>query len=473
MVTLTGKQFDGWTLGARLASTLQYESYEGMRGAGELSVVRVLPQHLADSQPFRNRFLRECRQAATIVSPNVVRYLGCGVGHNRPWFATERLGTGDYLSRRIADGWHPTSEQLMSIAVQAWRGLAAATLAGMTHRALHPAEMHLDEAGVLRLCGFGMAPDPSGEEAVLATCNTQQPAECLAPEQIRNAPYDVRGDLYAMACALYWVGCGRPPFVAETQAGIIEQQLQAEAPPLRRFAADAPAELSVLFNGLLAKDPAARQPQSVLEVLQICEAMRQGGQSTRRLLRTAQTSTIRAATSKPPPAAAPPSPEPNPPRRPGRSKLVSPVLALLVLVLLGVIWVLVTQPGASVAPAGAQHPEAGAQDLEKRVQQSAAAEVPVQIVPTAAGTPEPIVERVAEPPMPKLVMPPLADPAVVKALVERSGHLGPVADLRMALGEPDVTEDGGQQLWFADYLFIVEKGFVISAHLRPGKKPLR
>ncbi len=451
---LTGRSIDRWQVGVRYLATERYDLYQATGPDGQAGTIGLLPTYRAENGPFRKRFLNECRLAGTVASPNVLRYLGCGVSHGRLWFATEPSG-GPSLYQRMNDGWKPDSEQVLAIATQAWRALAAVGLVGLTHRALHPSMLYLDDAGTLRLGGFGLAPDPSGDEAIIAATDLAQPTECLAPEQIRGAPFDGRGDLYAMACVLYWVAAGRPPYVGESPASIRDQHLQAEPLPPRRYATACPPELSTMLLGLLAKAPADRMPQTVIDVMQTCDAMRQdnGARSTtRRSLRTMQVS---RETPVPTPNIPPQSASPTTSHR----HVLVTILGAVALSLIAYAAWHQARPGVV-----SEQPEVVPQPLAVRLP------LPAPVAPDAHPAPEVIVERrtlgVLSPPSS-----PRMGAAEVHRLIEQNDHLGPAADLRRRLGDPDVTQDDGGGWWYGDYLFVIEKDFVISAHHRPGHSP--
>lgn len=495
---LTGRELGGWKLTALLGRVPRYAVYRAEGPAAATALVHVLPAHRSENLPFRNRFLRECRQATAITSPNVVRCLGCGIGHGHAWFATQD-GIGASLLERISTGWRPNSDQLMSLAVQAWRGLAAIGMAGMTHRALHPGLMHLDEQGILRLAGLGLAPDSSGEEAIYAAVDPSQPVECLAPEQINAAPFDARGDLYAMACALYWIAGGQPPFIGETPAAIRQGHLQAETQPLRRLTAECPAEFSVLLQGLLAKLPAARQPQSVLEVLQFCESLRQSGSlqgSTSRILRSAPVQT----TVVPPPAPTAEAPTRVATPAPRRTSLLI-ALAVLTAAVAVLLWRIprTEEPRLSPPPSPtmAEAPPPSSDPPPAEPAPIAPDPPPSEAMPPVP-VPGPEAADLADPPSTEPVpgdqpagnvppppvnevrpaaaaVPVLPSPTpaaqAVQALIDRGEHLGPVAVLRAALGEPDVVENGGNRLWYGDYLFHVDRDYVIGVSRQPAIPP--
>ena len=81
----------------------------------------------------------------------------------------------------------------------------------------------------------------------------------IAPERLRGEPPDPRSDLYAIGVILYELLAGAPPFVADTDVGLIELQLDEPPPPLDPAL---PAPLTALVVQALAKAPAARLPDA-------------------------------------------------------------------------------------------------------------------------------------------------------------------------------------------------------------------
>lgn len=448
--TLTGGSIDRWILDQRISSDGLVDVYAGHARSDHSPVtIGVLPQFRTGQTAFRSRFLRECQRAAEATADNLAGYLGCGIAFDRLWYAT--VGDGHQsLAQRLEGGWQPDGGQLMSLAVQLMRGVCAISLAGLTHRAIHPRQLLVDPAGNLLVTGIGLAPDPSGEEAKSIGNEVAVPPECMAPEQITGAPFDVRGDLYAVACTIYWLGCGRPPFLGDSRGSVIAQHLEAEVAPPRRFSSRCPADLSAFLVGLLAKRPGDRTPASAPEVLHELEQMRQchsQGFSTRRVLRdpkaaAAGSGEARSTMRRDGPAV------PAGLRRWRMPIVVAMALACAVVAVIAA-W-----------PAGPTTPSVLA------VQPVAPAPAPV-VAP--AVQPPAVVVLPPPPPDPSSVLavapgpvdPPL-DPAKVAQIIERGEHLGPVQDLRKLLGEPDISADGGRRLWYGDFEFVVEDGYVLS-----------
>jgi eukaryotic-like serine/threonine-protein kinase len=89
----------------------------------------------------------------------------------------------------------------------------------------------------------------------------------MAPEQYTSAgKVDHRADLFSLGSVLYMLCAGRPPFVAETAAGLMRQICDTLPPPLSVLRRDTPPWLNSLIRKLHAKTPAQRLPSAALAV---------------------------------------------------------------------------------------------------------------------------------------------------------------------------------------------------------------
>ena len=90
----------------------------------------------------------------------------------------------------------------------------------------------------------------------------------MAPEQALDASQaDIRADLYSLACTLYSLLTGNPPFQEETVVKLVMAHMEKEAPALDGLRSDVPRELAEMMRRMLAKDPADRF-QTPVEVAQ-------------------------------------------------------------------------------------------------------------------------------------------------------------------------------------------------------------
>ena len=87
----------------------------------------------------------------------------------------------------------------------------------------------------------------------------------MSPEQCRGASRSITArDIYSLGCVLFEL-CGRPPFIDEARARVLEAHTVRQPPALASLVPDAPAWLERLVARMLAKDPRQR-PRSMDEV---------------------------------------------------------------------------------------------------------------------------------------------------------------------------------------------------------------
>ena len=81
----------------------------------------------------------------------------------------------------------------------------------------------------------------------------------MSPEQAAGeTDLDGRSDLYALACVLYEMLAGQPPFTGPTAANVVHQHLTAEARPISQLRPAVPPAIADVLTRALAKNPADR-----------------------------------------------------------------------------------------------------------------------------------------------------------------------------------------------------------------------
>ena len=82
----------------------------------------------------------------------------------------------------------------------------------------------------------------------------------MSPEQASGDPVDARSDEYSLACVLYEMLAGAPPFPGSRTESALAQRFLADAPPLGEKRADVPPAVSRAVATALARSPADRFP---------------------------------------------------------------------------------------------------------------------------------------------------------------------------------------------------------------------
>ncbi|MEU6428783.1 protein kinase [Microbispora sp. NPDC046973] len=250
------------TLGGRY----ELEELIGQGGMGEVwrgrdlrahrpVAVKILTPQVA-GVASRERFAREARASARVVHPNVVTVLDVGEQDARPYLVMELL-TGRSLAAELLDRGRYGVAEACHLMSQAAAGLDAAHRAGVVHRDVKPANLHLTSSGVLKVVDFGVAQVATEAARLTMVGTVVGTAAYLAPEQIDGRGGGPACDLYALGCVCYELLCGHPPFTGSAPELVYQHIHQAPVPP-SRHRPGIPAELERLIMALLAKDPAAR-----------------------------------------------------------------------------------------------------------------------------------------------------------------------------------------------------------------------
>ena len=246
--------------------------------------LKVINRRGAEHPAARMRFLREARAAAQFQHPSVASVSHYGEHDGECFYAME-LVVGETLEERIRrEGPMPLALAL-EVTEQVAEALAAAEARGIIHRDLKPGNIMLAAAGEhrsdntplkVKVIDFGLAKAVvTGTEAP-GLADTRDgfvgtPA-FASPEQFARKPderIDTRSDIFSLGVTLWYLLCGKLPFVGRTLTEIHEQQTRQALPLDQLKAAKVPAPVVSLLRSMLAAVPAAR-PQTARELLESC-----------------------------------------------------------------------------------------------------------------------------------------------------------------------------------------------------------
>ncbi len=229
------------------------------RAIGAVVAVKVLKPELLANPEFRQRFQYEAQAVGSIEHPNVARFHDVVVGD--PTFLVMEYVPGETLATVLAREKAMSIQRAVHIATRLAWGLDAAHAAGIIHRDLKPANVILTadrEVGETpKLIDFGLAKIAAvaGSEQLTRTGQIIGTPSYMSPEQISGRDVDARSDVYALACLLYEMIAGRPPFTGSDDVQTLYRQLHEPPEPLSLNAADIPAALDKVVNRALAKNP--------------------------------------------------------------------------------------------------------------------------------------------------------------------------------------------------------------------------
>jgi len=276
----SGTLLDGrYRLLERIAVGGMGEVYRGRHELMRREVaVKLLADDMLEGSGQIEGFKREIDAIAEIDHPNIIEIYDAGYCDNVGHYAAMRMLTGVDLAERIAKGAQLTILEILQVARQTGRALAAIHEKGIIHRDVKPENIFLAEDGdsafgwTVRVLDFGVSmvlhqvagsrKKGKRSPSVAGTPYT------MSPEQIRGKPLDPRTDIYSFGILLFELFTGRYPFRPDSVNELLRMQVLVPAPNASTMTGCdwIPRELDSLIGRMLAKNRDER-PSSMRAVL--------------------------------------------------------------------------------------------------------------------------------------------------------------------------------------------------------------
>src|SRR5438045_4176500 len=195
--------------------------------------IKVLHSELAAALGAE-RFLREIEIAARLQHPHILPLYDSGAAAGLLYYVMPYV-EGESLRDRLAREKQLSQEDTLRIATEVASALAYAHSHGIVHRDIKPENIMLS-GGTAVVADFGIARAVSvaGDGGHLTQTGTVigTPAY-MSPEQATGSEdIDGRSDQYSLACVVYEMLVGEPPFTGSTaQAIIARHSLDMVSPP--------------------------------------------------------------------------------------------------------------------------------------------------------------------------------------------------------------------------------------------------
>jgi TolB-like protein len=220
--------------------------------------LKVLDPELSAAVGTR-RFLREIEVAANLRHPHILPLFDSGEAAGLLYYVMPRI-EGESLRARLKRERQLPVEDAISIAREIADALEHAHERAIIHRDVKPANIML-EAGHAVLADFGIAAarvDATAERLTRTGMSPGTPTY-MSPEQISGEhELDGRSDQYSLACVLYEMLAGEPPFRGPGSDAMVRQHLTVDPTPVTRLRTAVPAGVASALARALAKNPADR-----------------------------------------------------------------------------------------------------------------------------------------------------------------------------------------------------------------------
>ncbi len=202
------------------------------------------------------RFEQEVTTTARLNHPHILPLFDSGraAGH---LFYVMPVMEGEALDARLSREERLDPEEGVRIAVQVARALAYAHGQGVVHRDVKPANILLHHGESL-VCDFGVSLAAGAETRLTADGWSVGTPHYMSPEQVSgDEDPDGRADQYALACVLYEMLQGEPPFPRSSARAVLTAHLVDSPRALDRTEAVGEALDSVIRRAM-AKEPGER-----------------------------------------------------------------------------------------------------------------------------------------------------------------------------------------------------------------------
>ena len=220
--------------------------------------VKVLRPELA-SVLGPERFLREVEIAARLNHPHILALYDSGEADGFLYYVMPYV-KGESLRHRLEREQQLPIDEALGITRQIASALDHAHAQDVIHRDVKPENILLYE-GEAMVADFGiaLAASAAAGERLTQTGLAVGTPEYMSPEQsVGERALDARSDVYSLACVLYEILAGEPPYTGRTAQAVIAKRLTDPVPAVRRLRTTVPAAVEQALMKALAKTPADR-----------------------------------------------------------------------------------------------------------------------------------------------------------------------------------------------------------------------
>ena len=219
--------------------------------------VKVFRAELA-SMLGADRFLREVEIAARLNHPHILPLYDSGNADGFLFYVMPHIA-GESLRSRMEREKQLSVDQAITITRQVAAALEYAHGRNVIHRDVKPENIMLHE-GEAMIADFGIAlvTNAAGERITERGIVVGTPAYMSPEQSFSDTELDARSDVYSLACVLYEMLAGEPPYTGRNAQALVIKRMVDPVPAIRRLRATVPVAVEQALMRALAKQPEDR-----------------------------------------------------------------------------------------------------------------------------------------------------------------------------------------------------------------------
>jgi serine/threonine-protein kinase len=204
------------------------------------------------------RFLREIRIEAGLQHPHILPLHDSGEADGFLYYVMPYVA-GESLRDRLARDGRLSVEETLRFGSDVADALHYAHERGVIHRDIKPENILLSGGHAL-VADFGIAKaiEAAGDSKLTETGWGMGTPAYMSPEQILGDVVDARSDVYGLACVLYEMLAGHPPYPAATARAMFARHHLDAPGSIRGDRPDVPEHVESALLTALAKQPGDR-----------------------------------------------------------------------------------------------------------------------------------------------------------------------------------------------------------------------
>ena len=209
------------------------------------------------------RFLQEIKITANLNHPHILPLLDSGTAEEQPTahlYYVMPLVEGESLREKLNREKQLSVDASLGITKSVASALDYAHRQNVIHRDIKPENiLFQDGEAVVADFGIAFALDSAGGDRLTETGLSLGTPAYMSPEQVSGErKIDGRSDIYALACVLYEMLAGDPPFTASNPRALLAKHVTDAAPPITTVRPSVPQSVATAISRALGKAPADR-----------------------------------------------------------------------------------------------------------------------------------------------------------------------------------------------------------------------